>query len=82
VHFRNVRGKVPKYHEVFIDEGDLDVFRVLRILHRNDYQGVITPDHTPLMSCDAPWHAGMAHALGYLRAAIDAVRAETATEYD
>jgi mannonate dehydratase len=24
------------------------------------------PDHTPQMSCDAPWHAGMAFAMGYM----------------
>ncbi|MCL4194603.1 MAG: mannonate dehydratase, partial [Thermoguttaceae bacterium] len=73
VHFRNVRGKVPRYHEVFIDEGDLDAFKALRILHRNGYDGVLIPDHTPQMSCAAPWHAGMAHALGYLRAALTAI---------
>ena len=34
VHFRNVRGKVPNYHEVFVDEGDVDMIRALRIYHR------------------------------------------------
>lgn len=77
VHFRNVRGKVPRYHEVFIDEGDLDAFKALRILHRNGYDGVIIPDHTPQMSCAAPWHAGMAHALGYLRAALTAIESHS-----
>jgi mannonate dehydratase len=70
VHLRNVRGKVPRYYEVFIDEGDTDVLRVLRILHQNGYDGVITPDHTPNMNCPAPWHAGMAFALGYFKAAL------------
>lgn len=70
VHFRNVRGKVPRYHEVFIDEGDVDMIRVLRILRRNGYQGVLIPDHTPEVACGAPWHAGMAYALGYMRAAL------------
>jgi mannonate dehydratase len=70
VHCRNVIGKVPSYREGFIDEGDLDVLRVLRILHGNGFDGVVIPDHTPQMTCDAPWHAGMAHALGYLRAAL------------
>jgi mannonate dehydratase len=32
VHLRNVRGKVPHYRETFIDDGDVDVFRVLTIL--------------------------------------------------
>ncbi|HUY13800.1 MAG TPA: mannonate dehydratase [Terriglobia bacterium] len=68
VHLRNVRGKAPHYRETFIDEGDVDVFRVLEILKRNQFQGVIIPDHTPLVECTAPWHAGMAYALGYLRA--------------
>jgi mannonate dehydratase len=72
VHLRNVRGKVPCYKETFIDEGDVDVFRVLRILKKNGFQGVIIPDHAPQMSCDAPWHAGMAYALGYLRAGLQA----------
>jgi mannonate dehydratase len=70
VHFRNVRGKVPNYREVFLDEGDVDMIRALRLYHRHGYDGVLIPDHTPAMTCDAPWHAGMAYALGYMRAAI------------
>lgn len=70
VHCRNVVGKAPDYREVFIDEGDMDVPRLLRILHGNDFDGVVIPDHAPQMTCNAPWHAGMAHALGYLRALI------------
>jgi D-mannonate dehydratase len=72
VHCRNVRGKVPRYQEVFIDEGDLDVLRVTKILAQSGYEGVIIPDHSPEMTCAASWHAGMAFALGYLRAAIQA----------
>lgn len=71
IHFRNVKGKVPTYKEVFIDEGDIDMVRVLQILKKNHYQGVLIPDHTPLMSCSAPWHAGMAFALGYIQAALE-----------
>lgn len=76
VHLRNVRGKVPRYYEVFIDEGDTDVIKVLRILHRNGYKGIITPDHTPMMTCPAPWHAGMAFALGYIKAALTMIEQE------
>jgi mannonate dehydratase len=70
IHLRNVRGKVPCYRETFIDEGDVDILRVLRILKQNGFQGMIIPDHAPQMTCAAPWHAGMAYALGYLRAAL------------
>ncbi|MBW6454910.1 MAG: mannonate dehydratase [Trueperaceae bacterium] len=70
VHFRNVVGKVPRYHEVFVDEGDIDMARIVEILVRNGYDGVIIPDHTPLMAGPAGWHAGMAYAMGYMRALI------------
>ncbi len=70
VHFRNVRGKVPTYQETFIDDGDVDMLKVLAILHRNQFDGVLIPDHTPAMNCAAPWHAGMAFAMGYMRAAM------------
>jgi mannonate dehydratase len=70
VHFRNVRGKVPHYQETFVDDGDLDMLKILEVLKRNNYQGVLVPDHTPQISCAAPWHAGMAYALGYMKAAM------------
>ena len=76
VHFRNVTGKVPYYRETFLDDGDVDMLRVLRILKKNNYQGVLIPDHTPQMTCGAPWHAGMAFALGYMRAALQAISRE------
>jgi mannonate dehydratase len=73
VHFRNVSGKVPAYRETFIDDGDVDMLRVLEILKRNRFGGVLIPDHTPQMACAAPWHAGMAYALGYMRAAMQSL---------
>ena len=76
VHFRNVTGKVPSYRETFIDDGDIDMIRILRILKRNKFEGVLIPDHTPQMSCRAPWHAGMAFAMGYMRAALQHLEKE------
>jgi mannonate dehydratase len=78
VHLRNIRGKVPHYQETHIDEGDIDVLRILRILHKNRFTGVVIPDHAPQLACDAPWHAGMAFAMGYLRACLNVVEAERA----
>ncbi len=76
VHFRNVKGKIPKYQEVFIDTGDIDMLKALRLFKKHGYNGVFIPDHTPLIDCDAPWHAGMAYALGYMKAAIRFVNEE------
>lgn len=70
VHFRNVKGKVPRYQEVFVDEGDIDMLRCLKLLREVKFDGVMVPDHTPEVLCAAPWHAGMAYALGYMRAAM------------
>lgn len=66
IHLRNVSGKVPHYRETFIDNGEVDMARILEILRTNNFDGIIVPDHTPQMSCSAPWHAGMAHTLGYI----------------
>lgn len=70
VHFRNVRGRVPHYQEVFIDEGDIDMRRIVKILREERFDGVLIPDHAPQMTCSAPWHAGMAHAMGYMMALL------------
>ncbi len=73
IHFRNVVGKAPQYHEVFIDEGDVDMARIIDILDSCDFGGVLIPDHTPLMACDSAWHAGIAYAMGYMRALLQKV---------
>ncbi|MDO5977887.1 mannonate dehydratase [Flavivirga spongiicola] len=76
IHFRNVIGKVPDYKEVFVDEGDIDMVKILRILKKNNFDGVLIPDHTPQMTCDAPWYAGMAYAMGYMKSAMMLVEKE------
>jgi mannonate dehydratase len=82
LHLRNVRGKVPHYQETFIDDGDVDMPRVLSILHKNGFDGVVIPDHTPQMSCSAPWHAGMAHALGFVAAVLAMLKAADPEEVE
>ena len=77
VHLRNVHGKAPQYRETFVDDGDVDMIRVLNILRKNGFDGVVIPDHTPQMECAAPWHAGMAYALGYIRALLQELDRQT-----
>ena len=76
IHFRNVIGKVPDYKEVFVDEGDIDMIRVLRILKKNRFKGLLIPDHTPQMTCEGSWYAGMAYAMGYMKAASSIIESE------
>ncbi|MBI2191929.1 MAG: mannonate dehydratase [Armatimonadetes bacterium] len=71
VHFRNVRGDFPnRFDEVFIDEGDVDMVLAMRAYLEVGYDGVLIPDHSPHVTCQSPWHAGMAYALGYMRACM------------
>lgn len=76
VHFRNVRGQFPKFDEVFIDEGDVDMLMAMRTYKEVGFDGVMTPDHSPRVAGDSPYrHRGMAFALGYMRALMQAVNA-------
>jgi mannonate dehydratase len=52
------------------------MIRILAILHRNQFDGVLIPDHTPQMTCAAPWHAGMEHTLGFMLAAKAAIETQ------
>ena len=68
VHFRNVRGQLPRYYEEFIDTGDVDMIRALKIYKKYDFQGMIIPDHVPEMNVAEPWTTGAAYTIGYIRA--------------
>lgn len=69
-HFRNTSGTLPAYSEVFIDDGYVDMRKALRLYQECGFDGVLIPDHTPIVSSEAPWDTGMAFALGYIRGAM------------
>lgn len=74
VHFRNVCGQFPKFDEVFIDEGDVNMIAALKAYKDAGYDGIITPDHSPRVVGDTNYHhRGRAFALGYIRAAMQAL---------
>ena len=54
MHFRNVRVQKPyeKYTEVFIDEGQVDMFGVMKELIRQKYTGTIYPEHPRALDYD------------------------------
>lgn len=54
MHYRNVRVVKPyeKYTEVFIDEGQVDMFGVMKELIRNRYTGTIYPEHPRALDYD------------------------------
>ena len=73
VHFRNVRGTIPRFEEVFQDEGDFDSAAQMRVLHEVGYDGYVMPDHHPgVLGDTADNDMSRAWCVGYLRALIQA----------
>jgi mannonate dehydratase len=76
VHFRAVRGAVPRYTEVFIDEGDIDMLAAMRVYKEVGYQGPFVSDHTPRVEGDTAWgHIGRTFSHGYMCGLVHAVNA-------
>jgi mannonate dehydratase len=77
VHFRNVRGTLPAekgYAEVFVDDGDMDMAKVLRALDEVGYDGAIDYDHPMGIVGDEPLpRQYIAFAVGYMRGLLDSL---------
>lgn len=77
VHFRDVEGTVPRFNETFLDSGNYDSVRVLRLLADVGFDGLIIPDHVPAVEGDSDWeHRGRAHAVGYLQGMLASLRTD------
>jgi mannonate dehydratase len=89
VHFRNVKVQKPyeRYTEVFIDEGENDMFAVMKELVRQKYTRLIYPEHPRAIDYDRErpnfrsqypgggGYAGFAFNVGYTRAMMQAALA-------
>ncbi|ASN06264.1 mannonate dehydratase [Virgibacillus necropolis] len=91
VHFRNVRGSLPTagaFEEALLDDGDMNMFKILLELRKVGYDGCLNPDHVPLMEGDAPdmnknwansnigWKPssiGYSYSIGYIKALLAAL---------
>lgn len=74
VHFRNVNQPLPHFVETFIDDGYMDMYRVLKVMREVNFDGVFIADHIPLMANDH--RVGTAYTIGYMKALKDRVEAE------
>jgi len=89
VHFRNVKVQKPneRYTEVFIDEGENDMFAVMKELIKQKYTRLIYPEHPRGIDYDRErpnfkpqypgggGYAGYAFNVGYTRAMMQAALA-------
>lgn len=72
IHFRDVVGTVPKFHETFVDDGNFDTADVVQTLRDIGFDGAIIPDHVPKMVGDDDWrHRARGFTVGYLRGILD-----------
>ena len=83
IHFRNIRGGLHDFQEVWPDEGHLDMHRVAQILRDVEYPYMLMPDHAPGHPDDPapPGVSGRvrqawAFQFGYIIALIQAVNSE------
>ncbi|MCB0133398.1 MAG: mannonate dehydratase, partial [Caldilineaceae bacterium] len=68
VHFRNVTAPLPHFTETFIDDGYMDMARVVEQLKAVKFDGVLIPDHIPTMANDR--RIGTAYTIGYMKALL------------
>ena len=83
IHFRNIRGGLHNFQEVWPDEGHLDMHRVAQVLRDVEYPYMLMPDHAPGHPEDPapPGVSGRvrqawAFQFGYIIALIQAVNSE------
>ena len=66
VHFRNVDRPLPRFVETFVDDGYYDMRTAIDTLKEIEFDGVLIPDHVPLMGDDP--RPGVAYTLGWIKA--------------
>ncbi len=78
-HLRNVRGSLATaggFEEVLLDDGDMNMFKIILELRRVGFDGCINPDHIPPIEGDTPGSSlGLAYSIGYLKALLAALAA-------
>jgi mannonate dehydratase len=81
VHFRDVKGCTPSFHETFHDCGQTDMPAAMRAYRDIGFDGVMRPDHVPVLegeTGDASGYTmlGRLFAVGYMRGLMQAVASE------
>jgi mannonate dehydratase len=72
VHFRNIHGHFLDFQETFPDCGDVDMLHCLRVYKEIGYDGMLMPDHVPVIEGDTEGRQAFAFAFGYIRGLMQA----------
>ena len=73
IHFRNIIGKRDDFHEVYPDNGDMNMVEVARSLWKVDYPYMLMPDHMPHHRDDPRGMQSYAFAYGYIKGIIQSL---------
>lgn len=73
IHFRNIRGKRNDFMEVWPDEGDMDMPKIMRTLFELDYEYMVMPDSAPPSPDDPHTYQAFAYCFGYIKALIQSL---------
>jgi mannonate dehydratase len=74
VHFRNIHGGFLDFQETFPDAGDVDMLAALRTYKEIAYEGMLMPDHVPVIEGDTGGKQAFAFAFGYIRGLLQSVQ--------
>ena len=72
VELRGVRGLAPKFEEVFMDEGDLSLWDVVKTLKEVGYSGPLEVAHVPKMINDVDRNIANAWAVAFVKGMLAA----------
>ena len=76
IHYRNIVGSLPKFREAFVDNGDIDMLKAMKLWKDVGFDGPMMPDHYAHMAGDTAYaHRARAHGIGYMKAMMTAVGA-------
>ena len=79
VHFRNVRGSLATaggFEETLLDDGDMNMYKILRELRNVGFTGCVNPDHHPRLEGDEGGLTAQGYAIGYIKALFAALSVE------
>jgi mannonate dehydratase len=77
IHFRNVNAPLPHFVETFVDDGYMDMYKVMRALREVNFNGAMIPDHFPGMIGGG--RAATAYSIANMKALLKRANEEITT---
>ncbi|MEO7652653.1 MAG: mannonate dehydratase, partial [Bryobacteraceae bacterium] len=76
IHFRNVSAPIPNFTETFVDNGYMEMWKIMRALREVEFEGAVIGDHFPTMVGGK--RVAEAYTIGYMKALLERANAEFA----